>query len=232
MRPAKRNDEIPERLGAASREPIEFAGTTLGDHCHICAFFNGPDEEYQVLLPFIKKGLERGEKAFHVVDPTLREAHLRQLGSAGIDAAVAEQSGQLELRNWDEAYLRDGHFDQGRMLALLQDVLDQAKLRGFPLTRLVAHMEWALEDRPGVNDIVEYETKLNYFLHRYKDPVVCLYDLSKFGADVVIDVMRTHPMVIIGGVLLENPFFVPPDQFLRELRGREARRVAGSMAPG
>src|SRR6266478_1966478 len=44
--------------------------------------------------------------------------------------------------------------------------------RGFPLTRLVAHMEWALEDRPGVDDLVEYETRLNYILPKYPDPVL------------------------------------------------------------
>jgi hypothetical protein len=38
----------------------------------------------------------------------------------------------------------------------------------------------------------------------------------------VVDIMRTHPMVIIGGLLHENPFFVPPDEFLRELRERRA----------
>ncbi|HLF97327.1 MAG TPA: MEDS domain-containing protein [Methylococcaceae bacterium] len=226
MCPARSNHER-EKSGSTPLEPIEFAGTTLGEHCHVCGFFNGPEEEYQVLLPFIKAGLERGEKAFHVVDPKLREVHLSQLRSVGIDAAGAELSGQLELRNWDEAYLRDGHFDQARMLALLQGVLDEGRQRGYPLTRLVAHMEWALEDRPGVNDIVEYETRLNYFLPRYRDPVICLYDLSKFGADVVIDIMRTHPMVIIGGVLLENPFFVPPDRLLRELRERGVGASAG-----
>jgi hypothetical protein len=37
-----------------------------------------------------------------------------------------------------------------------------------------------------------------------------------------MDILRTHPMVIIGGVLQENPFFVPPDEFLREIRERTA----------
>jgi MEDS: MEthanogen/methylotroph, DcmR Sensory domain len=76
------------------------------------------------------------------------------------------------LRNLADAYLRDGHFDQERMLALIQGVLEGGKHQGFTLTRLVAHMEWALEDRPGVNDLVEYETKLNYILPRYIDPVI------------------------------------------------------------
>ena len=35
-----------------------------------------------------------------------------------------------------------------------------------------------------------------------------------------MDILRTHPMAIIGSLLQENPFFVPPDEFLRELRGR------------
>lgn len=38
-----------------------------------------------------------------------------------------------------------------------------------------------------------------------------------------MDILRTHPMVIIGGVLQQNPFFVPPDRFLQELRARAVR---------
>ena len=48
------------------------------------------------------------------------------------------------------------------------------------------------------------------------------------GANVVMDVLRTHPMVIIGGVLQQNPFFVPPDEFLRELRERVGRDRTGA----
>ena len=32
--------------------------------------------------------------------------------------------------------------------------------------------------------------------------------------------MRTHPAIIVGGLLQENPFFVPPDEFLQALRAR------------
>lgn len=38
-----------------------------------------------------------------------------------------------------------------------------------------------------------------------------------------MDILRTHPMVVIGGLLHPNPFFVPPDEFLRELRARDRR---------
>jgi hypothetical protein len=153
-------------------QPIRFAGSILDTRRHVCAFFHSAEEEYRVLLPFIKDGFDRGEKAFHIVDPKLRAEHRRRLESAGIDVASAETSGQFELRNWADAYLRDGHFVQERMLTLIEEVLDGGRRHGFPLTRLVAHMDWALEDRPGVDDLVEYETRLNYLLPRYKDPVI------------------------------------------------------------
>ncbi|HEX4709196.1 MEDS domain-containing protein [Phenylobacterium sp.] len=204
---------------------MRCAGSILGQHRHICAFFNSADEEHRVLGSFIKEGFERGDKACHLVDPDLREDHLRRLADAGIEVAQAMDSGQLELRRWQDAYLSGDRFDQDAMLALIEEVLQSGAASGYPLTRLVAHMEWALRDNPGVGDLVEYETRLNYVLPKYDDPVICTYDLSKFSASVVMDVMRTHPVVIIGEVLHENPFFVPPDQLLLELRerGRSAR---------
>jgi hypothetical protein len=155
-----------------SPQPIHFANATLGNERHICAFFHSPDEEYRVLLPFIREGIDRGEKAFHIVNPALLEDHLSRLQAGGIDAQTAMGRGQLVVRRWQDAYLRDGHFDQDRMLALIEEVLAAGPAEGFSLTRLVAHMEWALEDFPGVNDLVEYETRLNFILPKYQDPVI------------------------------------------------------------
>lgn len=154
-----------------SDKQVHLAGAELDRSRHVCAFFNSKEEEYRVLLPFVKEGFEQGDKAFHVVDPRHRPQHLRRLEQEGIDVAAAEQSGQLEVRRWEDAYLQEGHFDQNRMLALIEEVLQGGRAQGFPLTRLVANMEWALEDRPGVDDVVEYETRLNYILPRYDDAV-------------------------------------------------------------
>ena len=201
-------------------DPVRCAGGILGRHRHICAFFNSVDEEHRVLRSFIKDGFDSGDKAFHIVDPELQGEHLRRLAETGIDVEQAMGTGQLELRRWQDAYLRADRFDQDRMLALLEEVLQSGEASGYPLTRLVAHMEWALLDKPGVDNLVEYEARLNYVLPKYDDPVICTYDLSKFSAGMVMDMMRTHPVVIIGEVLQENPFFVPPDQFLLEIRER------------
>jgi MEDS: MEthanogen/methylotroph, DcmR Sensory domain len=78
-----------------------------------------------VVIPFILEGLEKGEKAFHTVDPGRRErdAHLRQLMSAGVDVTAAQESGQLEVHDWTEMHLRGGRFDQDKTLALFEEVV-------------------------------------------------------------------------------------------------------------
>jgi hypothetical protein len=214
----------------SSDHSVEFAGGVLGQHRHICAFFNSADEEHRVLGSFVKDGFGRGERAFHIVDPERRTQHVKWLADAGIDVERTTESGQLAMRSWDEAYLRGGTFDQDAMLALIEGSLQSGADEGYPLTRLVAHMEWACSDAPGVGDLVEYETRLNYVLPKYDDPVICTYDLSKFGSSVAMDIMRTHPVVIIGGVLQENPFFVPPDEFLLEIRERRSALESAMLA--
>jgi MEDS: MEthanogen/methylotroph, DcmR Sensory domain len=128
-------------LSCGCEQPILFGGAPLGEKMHICAFFNSPEEEYQLLLPFIKEGFERGEKAFHVVDPKQREDHLQRLESIGIDVESARSSGQLHFCDWNEAYLPDGRFDMQRMLNMWNGALEGATRAGYPRTRLVAHME-------------------------------------------------------------------------------------------
>ena len=91
---------------------VRLAGATLGRSRHVCAFFNSKDEAYRVLLPFIKEGLEQGDKAFHIVNDSHRPEHRRRLQQAGISVEPAELKGQLEIRRWEDAYLRDGRFDR------------------------------------------------------------------------------------------------------------------------
>jgi hypothetical protein len=89
-------------------------------------------------------------------------------------------------------------------------------------------MEWALVDLPGVEDLIEFESRVNYVIPKCDNIMICAYDLSKFSASVVIDAMRTHPVVIVGGLLHENPFFVPPEQFLLEIKERQSLRKSAA----
>jgi hypothetical protein len=198
---------------------LQIVPSVLGANHHVCAFFNGMDEHYRVLRSFMTDGFDQGDKAFHLVDPQRREDHLRRLAGAGVDVDEAIASGQLEVHPWQYGPLRGDRFDLDGWLTGFEEVLRSATAAGYIQTRFLSQMEWALTDLPGVDRLVEFETRVNHVIPKYNDSIViCAYDLSKFGASTVIYALRTHPLVIIGGLMQENPFYVEPDQLMRELK--------------
>lgn len=206
-------ETLPVRLGCAH----------LGEVRHVCAFFSDDGEAYRVLLPFVADGFARGDKAIHVVRPDRTEVHRQHLRDAGTDVEAAEASGQLELRSSTETYLPEGRFDGDRMLAAFEAMAGGNN--GYPRSRIVCEMDWAA-DQPAVLDaLIRFEARVNDIWSRHQDVVICVYDLKKLSGDMVIDIMRTHPMVLIDEVLHENPFFMSPDAFLRERHERSRERV-------
>jgi hypothetical protein len=200
------------------------AESNLGEPRHICAFFTDTDEQYRVLRSFIKDGFDRGERAFHLVDPDRRDEHLRRLAEAEIDVQAAVDTGQLRVEVWEQGPLEDRRFNPDSWLESFQRALESGPAAGYAHTRFLGHMVWAHGDPADDEDWFEFEARLNEVLAQGEDAVICAYDLASIGAGVVIDALRTHPAVILGGLLQENPFFAPPDQFVREIQERRARR--------
>jgi hypothetical protein len=105
------------------------------------------------------------------------------------------------------------------MLASVVRALKRSKEQGYESTQMVGHMEWALEERPGVEVLLEYEASVNDISDKHTDAVCfCVYDLAKFDGATVVNIIRTHPVLMIGGIIQENPYYVPPDIFLRDRR--------------
>jgi hypothetical protein len=209
-----------EELRASThyRKSFRLAGSIEQCPCHACAFFTSKEEEYRVMLPFMAEGIEAGDKLLNIIDNRHRDERLAKLRSVGIDVELAERRGQLEVLPWERAHVVGGHFDQDRMLA----DLDRQTLGGngrYSTTRLWSNQEWALESLPGVEDIVEYEARFNYVWPKTNNVYVCVFDATKFKAETMMQMMRTHPFTIIDGTMRKNELYVPPDEFLQEIRG-------------
>ena len=109
--------------------------------------------------------------------PELRAEHLQRLAEAGVNVERAMEPGQLEMRPWQDEYLRGERFDQDAMLTLIEEVLQSGAAAGYRLTRFLAHMEWALLDKPGVDDLVDMRrASTTYFPStaiRWSVPTIC-----------------------------------------------------------
>jgi len=206
--------------------PISLAGSELGEVRHVCAFFASDEEEYRLLLPFIRDGFACGDRAVHVVNPEQHREHLQRLTAEGIDTSAYQRSGQLEVQNNTEVYLRDGRFDPDRMLTTFEEWASGGKAAaGFPLSRIVCRMDWVPGDPASIDDVIEFESRVNDLWSVHDDAVICTYRLSRLSGAAVIDILRTHPMLIIGSLLQQNPFFTRPEEFISEYRGRHPRRT-------
>jgi hypothetical protein len=195
--------------------PVTFAGGVLDRYRHVCAFVQDRAEADAVLDPFVRDGVDGGDRLVCLVDSAMPSAPVARLRRLGYDAPALAADGRYEVRTWAETYLRTGAFDPADMLGQLDAMLGGSPE---PRIRLVADMGWAEGDREAAGRLIDFEARANFLHARHRHVVICAYDTSRFDGAFIIDILRTHPMVLIGGILQENPFFVPPKEFLGERR--------------
>jgi AcrR family transcriptional regulator len=182
---------------------IRLVGEDLTDQRHVCALVDGPGEAFDLLLPFVADGLAQGDRVFHVLDPRGREAFIERLGRSGIDVSAVIASHQLEVKTWDDAYMRGGRFDRSAQLAYLRRILAEGPELGYPVTRYIGSTEWAV-DSDTVNDLMAYEARVDDLARRRSDVLVCTYDLNHHSPRTIADVLGVHSVAVVGGVLRSN----------------------------
>jgi AcrR family transcriptional regulator len=188
---------------STAQPPARLAGEQIREHRHVCALVGGPDDADRLLVPFVVEGFEHGDRAFQIVDPELRDPLLERLATSGIDIEAATASGQLQVRTWADSYVRGGTFDGAAQVEYIRVVLEEGRRLGFPRTRLIGSTEWATDEETA-RALIAYEAHLDEYLRSVPDVVICTYDLDHHSARTIADVIATHPVALVGGVLRTN----------------------------
>lgn len=203
----------------------------LGPGDHLCCLYETEEEHRAVLTPFLRQGLERGEKVLYIVDARTAEAVIGYLRDEGLDAESYLDRGQLTILTADEAYLKQGVFDPDGMIALLRTETEQALAEGYAALRVTGEMSWALRGLPGSERLIEYEAKLNEFLPGSKCLAICQYDRRAFDPELLLDVLSTHPAALVGAEFYDNFYYMPPAEFLsHEPRAAQLRHWVENLA--
>ncbi len=203
----------------------------IGPHNHLCLIYETQGEQFAAALTFLQIGLERGERCLYIVDENTASAVLEAMRACGMDVDSALRAGALIVTNKQETYLKPGHFDPDEMIRFLTEAIKEAKAAGFDALRVTTEMTWNLGDGSlagsssvlGGERLMEYEAKLNYFFHDHDASAICQYNRNRFAPTIIRDVIRTHPIVICGGWVCQNPYYVPPEEFLKD--GQDALEV-------
>ena len=218
---------MQERGTAGRQDGSVVAGLgRLAAHDHLCLIYETREEQLSALVPFLRQGLERGERCFYVADHRRVAEMDPALRARGLDLDGAVQRGAFALATERETYLAGGEFDPDKMLDLAEGAAAQAVRDGFGGLRIVGEMTWALGDEAKLQRLMEYEVKVNQRIARTPACAVCQYDRTRFSPELLRDVIRTHPLVVVGGRLCRNLYYVPPEELIAPDRlGREVDRL-------
>lgn len=181
---------------------------------HVCCIYETEDEHRALLTDYILDGLARNERVIYIVDEHTAETVLGYLRSSGIDPVPYVGSGQLVILSKTESYLTDGAFDPDLMIETLTTETKRALTDGHSGLRVTGEMTWALGGNPGSERLIEYESKLNRFLPGSKCLAICQYRRSRFDASVLLDVLRTHPIIALGSEIFDCFYYMDPESFL------------------
>jgi signal transduction histidine kinase len=191
--------------------PLEGALQALASGVHVCSICEHELEYLDLIVPFVRIGLERGEKCVCIAEEG-NEGHIEQaLSAAGTDVAAARERTALVLMSPQQAYLKGDSFDPYRMFTFWKDLSSRARGEGFSRLRGVGDMQWILRGAPGAQRWLAYERNLTQLAADHQCLLLCQYRRPNFRPEDLLDVIRTHPLVIHRGTVAQNIYYLPSD---------------------
>ncbi|HEY2702735.1 MAG TPA: MEDS domain-containing protein [Candidatus Dormibacteraeota bacterium] len=191
-------------------------GLNLAPGDHVCALYMGAAERDAILFPFLQAGLRSGHTCICMIDDRTEVVRAGLCDGADVDACIA--SGQLEIHTSPAAHqgVVAGRFTPEDMIHFLEDWVGRAMHGDVQFARVVGEMTWGLRDLTGLDELWRFESEFNRYVLRYPQWGLCLYDLERFGGGILVDVLKTHPKILLGGMVLHNPHYLTPDEFLAQ----------------
>lgn len=193
---------------------LGFTEKRMPPGTHICQVYGSDGERADSILKFMLQGVQDGESCACFSDRTSALELGEHFAAHGADLGDASERGAFSLSTIHDIYFKDGEFDPDRMLALLRDFYDLSKSGGFAAARVIGEMSNDIHLVKGGSRLLEYESRVSLLLRECPVTAVCQYNAREFDGPTIMDVLRVHPLMVVRGAVVENPFFVPPEQFL------------------
>jgi len=181
---------------------------------HMCLIFTDDNVRRESLLKFLLSGLQEGERAACFSEKVTEEMIAAYLTEHGVSYDEQKKHEAITCSLTSEVYFRDGIFDPDRMLNTLSNFYLKSKDLGFSGVRVIGEMTPEVEHVPGGDRLLEYESRVSLMVRDKPVTTVCQYDANEFSGSAIMDVLKVHPKMIVNGIVVQNPFFIEPEEFL------------------
>jgi len=192
---------------------LGFAEGAFPVGAHICQILTDAKEGDEALMAFLLAGLQDGDRVAGFSDRVEASALGAVLQAHGFDPEALRAEGTLSLAGARDVYFAEGRFDPDRMLTLLAQFYDAARNAGRP-SRVIGAISPEIGQIQGGERLMEYECRVSMLLEEKPITTVCQYDAGAFDGATIMDVLKVHPMMVVRGEVIHNPFFIPPTEYL------------------
>jgi PAS domain S-box-containing protein len=187
----------------------------LSLHEHLCVIYETREEQSAVASPFLATGLERREKCLLLADENTAAAVLDALRKRGTDVDRYLRGGALTITHKRDTDLQQGRFDPDWWIGFLNQASAEAAASGFSAFRILGDLSGAPGEDTRADNFLAYESRLNRFLRNHNARMICQYSRNLDSPEFMLGIIRTHPVVVYGGLVCKNPYYVPPEEFLK-----------------
>jgi len=188
---------------------------------HMCLIYSDDTERRSIISRFLEAGLSSREKVDYFADTASPDEVRSWLVEPGVDPGRDGRGDQFSVSVAADTYCPRGKFLPEEMLDKLGRYGRQCAGEGYPSARVSGEMSWAVRGIPGSERLMEYEALVSDVLATHAVTAVCQYDANRFSGAVLLDVLKVHPMMIVHGQIVRNPYYMRPGLFLKDFRQRE-----------
>ncbi len=198
-----------------------FARETVPLGTHMCLIYTDDDERMSLIAKFLEAGLAANELVGYFADDLPPAETKKVLLSRMSKNMSAERGSRLDVRKATDVYCPRGQFEPEEMLAGLRNLCVRAKKEGYASMRASGEMSWALRGIPGSDRLVEYEALINEVISTHPFTPICQYNANLFDGMTLFNILRVHPMMIVRGRVVHNPYYEKPREFLKTYLGKK-----------
>lgn len=207
----------PENISFGFTEQLFPAGS------HICYIFTSEEERRDYMARFVESGFSSGEKVAYLADaPGVEEEVATFLANLGVKAPVPPKPGQIFVAEAEKTYCPNGLFAPERMLDTWRSFYRQSLSEHFQGVRVTGETTWLRKSLPGLDRWFEYEARLNLALNECPfTGIMCQYDAHRLDGEAMYEVLNVHPLMVVRGQIMHNPYYEPPEQYLAKRAPRK-----------
>lgn len=186
---------------------------------HICQLYNKIDEIRSVTARLLMVGLNNRERCLFAGSPSSVQEIEAALEQIGVDVAEMKATKQLMVETDRDVFLMNKLFDPYYLLSTHNTFIAQAHRDNWQGVRISIDMTWLTRDVATPEQVLKYEAASDAVFTFQNAPIIALmhYDYSKLPGALVVELLKLHPIAVVGKYIKRNPYYLNSEQYLLKI---------------